>query len=177
MKHEIGQVVWLASFEARTSYVTCPDCGGTGRLRVTFHDETQVSIECRNCSAGFDPPTGRVKVYDREPRAIEATITGAEIDGDKVEWRTNCHWRVPENEIFSNRADALFAAREKARQLDREERERVNRKEKDTRTWAWNASYHRRCIKEAQRQLEYHSAKLAVAVLKSKEDKATAVNQ
>jgi len=169
MKHQIGEVVWLASWEAQPAYVVCPDCGGTGRLRVTFHDETQVSIECRNCSAGFDPPTGRVKVYDRVPRAVEAKITGAEIDGDKVEWRTDQSYRVPEAEIYSNKADALFAAREKARQADREERDRVNQKEKDTRTWAWNASYHRRCIKEAQRQLEYHTAKLAVAVLKAKE--------
>jgi len=52
---------------------------------------------------------------------------------------------------------------------DRAEREKIATKEKDTRTWAWNASYHRRQIKDAKRQLEYHTAKLNVASLKAKE--------
>ena len=44
-KYEIGQDVFFASFSSHASeYVTCPDCGGTARLRVTFHDETTVSI-------------------------------------------------------------------------------------------------------------------------------------
>jgi hypothetical protein len=48
------------------------------------------------------------------------------------------------------------------------ERARVLNKEKDTRTWAWNASYHRREIADAKKRIEYHAAKLAVASLKSK---------
>ena len=35
---------------------------------------------------------------------------------------------------------------------------------KDTRSWAWNATYHRGCIRQAEKDLEYHRAKLAVAL-------------
>ncbi len=149
--------------------MTCPDCGGTGRLRVTFHDETQVSIDCQNCSAGFDPPTGRVRVYDRKPRAELSTITGVEINGSETRWRTDKSYLVEESDLFDNEADCTVAATAMAEQRDREDRDKVNRKEKDTRSWAWNASYHRRCLKEAQRQIEYHTAKLAVAAIKAKE--------
>lgn len=174
MKYEIGQSVWLALWDSSDNYVTCPDCGGTGRLRVTFHDETQVSVECQRCGPGYERPTGSIKVYDRRARVVQAMITGAEIDGMKVEWKTDQHYRLPEDEIYDSEADAMAAAIVKADQANREERERIQKKEKDTRSWSWNATYHRRCLKEAQRQIEYHTAKLAVASLKAKEAKADA---
>lgn len=175
MRFEIGQQVWRATFGTRENFVTCPDCGGTGRLRVTFHDETQVSIHCQNCALGYDPPTGRIRVYDRRAEAVKTTITGMEVEGTEVQWRTADSYRVEDCDIFDNEADCLVAAQAKAEQFDLEERERVFKKEKDTRTWAWNASYHRKAIKEAQRQIEYHTSKLNAAVVKAKEDKAAPV--
>lgn len=172
MRFEIGQQVYRATWEAREAHVFCPDCGGTGRLRVTFHDETQVSIECRNCAAGYDPPTGYVRVYDRQPRALLSTITGVEIQGTETRWRTSESYIVDDDKLFLDEESALAKAKEIAAEHDRADREKVFQKEKDTRTWAWNATYHRRCIKDAQRQIEYHSAKLAVAVVKAKETKA-----
>lgn len=65
-KFKIGDTVWHATFGMTETWVTCPDCGGTGRLRVTFHDETQVSIECNRCGPGYEPPTGRIKCWDRK---------------------------------------------------------------------------------------------------------------
>lgn len=169
MKYQIGQPIWRATWDASGSYVTCPDCGGTGRLRVTFHDETQVSIACANCARGYEPPTGFIHVYDRKAVARLTTITGCEVEGDKVEWRTTDSYRNPESDLFDNEADCLARAAEMAAEADREEREKVNRKHKDTRTWAWNVSYHRNQIKEAQRQIEYHTRALNVAKVRAKE--------
>ena len=175
-KFKIGDEVWRPTWDARENWVTCPDCGGTGRLRVTFHDETTVSIGCANCSVGYDPPRGKVKCYDRQPDAQIGIITGMEIDGEKVEYRIasglNSYWRLSEDELSFDRDEALAKAQAKAEAADAEERARISKKEKDTRTWAWNASYHRQCIKRATRDLEYHTAKLNVAALKAKEDRA-----
>lgn len=168
MKYEIGQMVWKASWDAHDAHVTCPDCGGTGRLRVTFHDETQVSIECRNCQSGYDQPTGRVRVYDRQPKAQLVTITGVEINGTETRWRSDCYI-IDEDVLFADQESALAKARAMCADLDQKDRDKVFQKEKDTRTWAWNASYHRKCLKDAQRNIEYHSAKLAVAKVKAKE--------
>lgn len=168
VKYKVGDEVWLATFEVSPAYITCPDCGGTGRLRVILADESIVSIGCRNCSCGYDPPTGRIKVYDRKPRAELTEITGCEIEGAKIEWKTRASYRVPEDELFDTEAAAMAVAKAKAEQFDRDERNRVNQKEKDTHTWAWNASYHRKCIKEAERLIAYHTAKLNVAKVKAK---------
>lgn len=169
MKFKVGDQVWRPTFDMQTAYVVCPDCGGTGRLRVIFHDETQVSIDCKNCSVGYEPPTGRIKVYERQARASLEFITGFEVEGEKVEWRTSESYRVTDEKLFTSEEDCMVAARELAAQFDQEERQRILTKEKDTRSWAWNASYHRNQIKEAKRRIDYHTSKLAVAAIKAKE--------
>jgi hypothetical protein len=171
MRFEIGQKVWLASWESFADYVTCPDCGGTGRLRVTFHDETTVSIECAGCSAGYEPPKGYLKVYNRRAMVEEVTITGVEIRDGKPEWKSDRRYIMDERDVSETEAGALERAKERAQEADREEREKIAAKEKPTRTWAWNAHYHRKCIKDAQRNLEYHTAKLSAANLKAREEK------
>lgn len=185
-KYEIGQYVFLASFCSHASeYVTCPDCGGTGRIRVTFHDETTVSIPCANCSKGYEEPTGRIHVYCRKGKAKKARISGVNISGGKVEYRAEYHSfdddgrmyegydLIDEDKIFFTEVEAQSRADIMAAEYDAEERERIFKKEKDQRSWAWNASYHRKEIKEAERRLEYHKKKLAYATIKSKADPKT----
>lgn len=177
MRYNVGQLVWIGDFSplAPTS-VTCPDCGGTGRLRVTFHDETQVSIGCSNCAPGYNPPTGQVTVYQNAAKARQAVITGMEMDGGKTRWHvdgTNGSYRIVDDaDTFDNEAAALAWAEQKAAAYIQKQHDRIFTKEKDTRTWAWNASYHRKCIKQAQAEIERHTAKLNVAAIKAKENKA-----
>ena len=179
MRFEVGSQIWVGDFSPLAAlHEVCPDCGGTGRLRVTFHDDTQVSIACQNCAPGYDPPTGRVLVYRQSAKARLATVTGLEVDGGKTRWHVDGHsggYRIIDDEnAFDTEAEALAWAEGRAAAYEQENRDRVFKKEKDTRSWAWNASYHRKQIKEAKRQLEYHTAKLAVAVVKAKEPAAEA---
>lgn len=174
MRYEVGQSIWIGEFSPLApTHVTCPDCGGTGRLRVTFHDDTQVSIECRNCSAGYNPPTGMVMVYQNAAKARQAVVSGMEIHGGKTRWHVDASssgYRIVDDEdAFDTQEDAFAWAEQKAATYVQEQRARVSAKEKDTRTWAWNASYHRRQIEESHRQIEYHTAKLNVAAIKAKE--------
>lgn len=175
MKYAIGQQVWYASFEATTAFVECPDCGGTTRVRVMLPDDTIVSVECEGCRHGCEGSDGRIRVYTRAPKCELVTITGVEIEGDKCEWRGYQHYRMSEDDIFDSEADCMVAAKAKAAQCDQEERDRINQKEKPLKSWAWHAHYHRKCIKEAQRQIEYHTGRLAVASVKARADKASPI--
>jgi hypothetical protein len=173
MRFEIGQKIWIGEFTALApDYEICPDCGGTGRLRVTFHDETQVSIECQNCAPGYDPPTGRVVVYRNKARARQAVVSGFENALGKIRWHVDSTYSgyriVDDEDAFETEEKALAWAEARSEKYEQEQRAKIATKEKDTRTWAWNASYHRRCIKEAERQIAYHTAKLSVAALKAK---------
>lgn len=169
LKYEIGQEVWLAKADSVKAWVTCPDCGGTGCIRAMLHDDTMVTIECEGCKLGFNPPIGKVSVYNRTPCAELVTITGFEAEAGRVDYRTSGFYRLSEANLFDNEADATKAAIVLASVFSHEEREQINTKEKPTKSWAWNVSYHRRCIRDAEKQIAYHTSKLNVASLKAKE--------
>lgn len=177
MKYQIGQPIWRASWGAVTDYVTCPDCGGEGRIRVLLHDDTMVSIECEGCRRGYERPDGKIRVYTRQPMAILSTITGVEIRDGKTEWQTQDSYRTSEHNLFEDEASCLARAQEMAAEHDLEERDRINKKEKNTRSWSWNAHYHRREIRDAERRIEYHKSKLAVASVKAKQDNSAPVEK
>ncbi len=168
-KYQIGDQVWWACFETERDYVTCPDCGGTGQITCLLFDATQVSVDCAGCTNGYLGPQGRLKVYARKPTARLRTITRMEIDAGKIEYGVTDGYRVVEEDLFQNESDALERAAEKAAAAEAEERDRIARKEKDTRSWSWNVHYHRRAIRDAEKQIAYHTSKLNVAKLKAKE--------
>lgn len=175
MRFEVGQQIWIGEFSPLApDYETCPDCGGTGSLRVTFHDDTQVSIECRNCAAGYDPPTGKIIVYRHQGGARLATVCGFENAHGATRWHvdgSDCSYRlIDDDQAFEAEADALAWAKAREGKYEEEQRGKIFSKEKDTRTWAWNASYHRNIIKRAQKDIEYHTAKLNAAKIKAKEN-------
>jgi ribosomal protein S27E len=172
----IGDTVWRATYGSKTRHIECPDCGGTGRLRVTFHDETTVSIDCATCAAGYEPPTGRVTTYDFAPEVSRHTVAGIEMDREQVRYRLShpsygSYWSADACDVFATEDAAKLRGVELAKLAAIDEEIRLAGKEKPTRTWAWNASYHRRCIKDAQKQLDYHTRKLQAANLKVKKEK------
>lgn len=171
MKYEIGQEVWWASFESEVDYVTCPDCGGTCIITCTLFDGTIHTIDCSGCSRGYEGPQGRLRVYKRTPRAVRVTIKGLEVREGKTEWQHTGSYRSPETDLFDVEADALRRASDIAVTADAEERDRIARKEKDTRSWAWNTHYHRSEIRRAEQSIAYHTSKLTVASAKAKEDR------
>lgn len=169
----LNDKVWVSKHSPIAPFhETCPDCGGTGMVRVIFHDNTIVRCECGNCSRGYEPPTGTCLVYRSTADAQQGFITGIELGNDKTEYRVNCGENIyiqNEASVFDTEAEARIYAEKRMEAHEEEQRQKINKKEKDIKSWAWNASYHRGKIKSAQKELDYHAAKLAVASVKSKE--------
>lgn len=176
-KFNIGDEVWYASTEYQEKWITCPDCLGHKYLRVIFGDDTEVSIDCANCAPGYDPPRGVIKLGTYEVAVRQVTIGGMELQKDKEpEYKFDCYsggcCRTKESQLFAAKEEAENVGRVLAAQMTKDEADRVNKKEKDTRTWAWNATYHRRMIKDAERNLKYHTDKLAAALRHQKAEKS-----
>ena len=168
-KLKIGDLVYRATFTSQDDSLECPDCGGTGRIRVIFHDDSIASIDCGNCAKGYNPPTGRVTTYRRTPAVSWSNVVGYEVSGTEIKYKLHNCYHAGISDIFDNEADALVRAQEMCDAATAEEERRILTKEKDTRSWAWNASYHRREIKDAERRIECNKKKLSVASLKAKE--------
>lgn len=172
-KFQIGDQVWRATFDSTEDWVTCPDCGGTKTLKATLFDGAEYIIDCANCSHGYEPPRGAIRLYTRSPQAELGRITGIEICADKIEYRVSPHWIVDEARLFTDRDSALACAQKMATEARKEEEKRFLKKEKDTRSWAWHVKYHRGQIKEHERQLEYHRRKLQISRDNAKKTRAS----
>lgn len=166
---EINSVAWWATYNTEAEWIPCHECAGTKHLRVLLPDDTVLTIPCAGCACGYDPPTGHIRVWKRVPRAKLITIQGFEFADRKESYHTQESWRIPAGELFNTETEALAAAKKKAADADAEERKRISEKEKPTRTWAWHVHYHRHQIRRAEKEIAYHSAKLGIAVAKTKE--------
>ena len=181
-KYELGDVVYVGEWKAYERSETCPDCGGTCSIKVTLFDGTEYIIPCEGCKQGWEGPYGYVTRHAYRATTFEAIVQGIELgcwSDNKGQWTYQvgtesdyaCRSHIKENEIFTTEPEALNFAFAKGRQLEIDSAARVFLKEKPEHTWAWNVTYHRREIKRAERDLEYHSKCLGIARDKAKEVK------
>jgi hypothetical protein len=169
----LGDWAYRAKLQHSQVEVTCPDCFGRRALRVVLGDDSEVTVECAGCRLGYEPPRG----YVHEDRTQAAT---ERVQITKIEMETNNGvpityyggeglYRTVEADLFTNVETAQVRADALQLEHEQEKRARMQRKEKTTHDWAWHVTYHRRCIKQAQRELDYHTAKLAVSLQKRKD--------
>ena len=178
----IGDKVWYAKSGSEEKSVLCPECFGKKYLKVILGDDSELLIHCVSCSyrpeySYEEISTGYVKYYAWSAKPIQLEITGMDIDGLKVEYKSatghGSYYRLNEDEIFDTEEEAKLRANQLSAEHNQDELDKINRKEKNNRTWAWNVHYHRNCIKRAERDLAYHQSKFLSAKAHLKEDKIT----
>lgn len=178
-KFQIGDTAYYAKAGRYETQTTCPDCDGTRRIRLILANNEQVSIDCGGCARGYEGSHGTISEYKFKAEIESFVIGGVNICTEKTQYstdRSGGHWYTfDEKDVFITRKEAEDRCKELIEEAVTEERNRLLRKEKDTRSWAWNASYHRKQIKQAQKDLTYHTAKLNVAAFKAQ--KATPAKQ
>lgn len=172
----IGDKAWLARYSNEPETVQCPDCFGRRFLTVILGDESRVTIECNACTRGLNYSTGRIKTWKYSARVEEITIDGMECrKGEPTRYRYNS----TSSTSFIADSENLFATKEAAERravelrdtADQEEKKNLERrKEYPRKSWAFNATYHRKCVAHAERDLEYHKSKLDVAKLMATEE-------
>lgn len=161
-KFQIGDSLWIARVEQAEKWVTCPDCFGTKTLRVILGDGTEHTIDCAGCSPGYDSPRGVVKSYNIGPVTSVEVVTGIDCSSERVRYTFGC-WLQDECNVFATKEEATERAHELFLQREAEEERRIQEPERRKRSWAWNVHYHRDCIRRAEQEIAYHTAKLNAA--------------
>ena len=162
-KFNIGDVVYHATAGQEHIWITCPECLGSGRLRVTLGDDSEVSIACVCCERGYEGSPGRIQTYRFEGNATERTITGMEVrQGQPTRYSFGC-WSTEETNLFATRREAGDRALVLVQEHEAEETKRLKYTEKDYKTWAWHVSYWRSQIRRAKEAIAGAEARLAVA--------------
>lgn len=171
-KYAIGQDVWIASCGVETKSIVCPDCLGKRFLTVIMGDDSSVTVECTGCREGYAGCVGKVKTYEYGASAKKITIGGMSIRNGTVEYFFNCssgsYNTVEEKDVFDNEASANESAKIQLIAHEESEKDRLHRRPKDHHGWAFNATYHRSCLKRCEselakvkRDIEYHRKQLS----------------
>lgn len=169
---KVGDVVFHAKCGMTEKWIQCPDCFGTEKLKVILGDGTELLLDCMGCAPGMQSPMGVIKSYQWAADVEKRVITGMTLNGDKVEYHshvTDCCWNTlkPED-TFATIEEAAVRAKELEAIHTQEEAERLLRKERDTKSWAWHVSYYRGKIRRAKQDIEYAEKRLGIAQQKAK---------
>lgn len=163
---EIGQPVFIARYAPIERWIACSDCRGLKWLTVILGDDSSVTIDCVGCADGYAPPRGVIRTCDYEPQVDAIVVDNIEMREGAIRYNYNDSINV-----FDNEEAAWVRARALKHIADKEETERLLNKEQPKREWSWHVHYHRRCVKQAEKEIAYHSSKLEAAKLHSKEEK------
>lgn len=173
IKFTIGDTAYVARAGQEQVWITCPECLGSGRLRVILGDDSEVSIACECCSRGYEGSPGRMQTYAFVARTEEVLITGIESSLHGMVLRTRykfsgCSFEEEKN-IFKTHDEALARATTLIEEHQTEETKRLKYKEKQHKTWAWHVRYWRSEIRRAQETIDRAKARLAIAPKNVKE--------
>ena len=159
MKYKIGDKVWWAHRKITEKWEMCPECFGLKYLTVILGDQSEVQIECEGCKRGYLSSLGRVSFLEHtaEPTIVE--INKIEVKKDGVEYGTTECYSIDEEDLFpiGHRELADIRALELSVKHNEEESAKIKNKIKEHKSWSWHVTYHRGCIRRAQKDIEYHS--------------------
>jgi hypothetical protein len=78
-KHDVGDKVWVATFQ-RTEYgETCPDCLGEKAVTVTTPAGESFTVACQTCRHGYES-TGLVSRWEYTGHVWQGTIGSVRVD-------------------------------------------------------------------------------------------------
>ena len=158
MSFNIGDKVWIAYGRTESALITCPDCLGNKCLTVIMGDGSSHIIDCVCCHAGYDGSRGKIESLQFRAAAREESLYSITQNNGTLEYN-----HQKSDDVFATEAEALARAEQFRAQHEQYEANRMRWKHDNNRTWAWNASYHRRELKRAKHNVEYHTAMLDVA--------------
>jgi len=169
-RYNVGDEVWYASYERREVRVPCPVCYGDKSVIVILGNGDEVQVECAYCQSGFNPPMGFVTEYIQEPRAEFQVITNRrvveEYGNEEISYYSS-HYGLYPDRMFDTESEAMNKAIEM--QIADEQYKLEHPKQKNEKSYTWNAGYHMKNAASRRKEAEYHEAKAKICKAKSKE--------
>jgi hypothetical protein len=167
MTIKIGDWVFVATYGVQAKQIRCPHCLGTKFCTVIIATGEEFTVDCGSCSRAYEGSVGTITVYDYTPEVKNVQIDKIEVTSEGNQYYSR-FYTYDNSKVFLNKEDAEKEAEILTEKQRQEQADKIQRKEKDTKSWAWNASYHKKAIEKAKKDIEYHSAKLDAAKLKVK---------
>ena len=164
-EHEfnIGDKVFWARYANQPVTRECPVCFGNKEVTLVLGNGEQIKTACNYCEVGFSESTGVRTEYEYVSDVKEVVIDGKEVSENSEERLISYRFGsyVLDNQIFLTKAEAEEKVKEMISQteLDTELRAK-NIRDMGMKKYSWHVGYHRKYIKDLEKQLEYHRRKV-----------------
>ncbi len=171
----IGDSVWIASFELQSEKIPCPVCFGTLKVTLVLGNGDQVILPCDYCGKGDEGPKGYIEEYRRGPRSESIIITEREIsetsEGRRVRYHSYNSRYYEAKDVFETTGEALAESQKRADSMAEEEKNRAEHLKKSVnKSYSWNVGYHLREVKRLKEQIIYHERNAILCKEKDKKE-------
>ena len=172
-EYQVGDKVWWAKCGREGVTVPCPVCFGKREVTLILGNDDTVTLPCDYCGKGFRAPTGTVTEYKyiAEPQEVTITAIQTETNAKGSEHRYYFDTFSLDNDVIcetEEEAKAKCAEIAEKRRIDAETRAE-NIKHSQAKSYAWNAGYHMREAKRAEKAIEYHKKMAVICKARSKD--------
>ncbi|HAM41668.1 MAG TPA: hypothetical protein DCP69_10115 [Candidatus Omnitrophica bacterium] len=157
----VGDVLWMPLAESRQVTIPCPICAGKRVVRVELGDGDLVTVDCDGCGLGFSGPQGTITEREHDPKVERFEIAEpVSLYGGEWQVRSTTGAEHELKDLYPTEAEAFaVAAKRSAQQTEHNMMSRARRKKGLSKT-AWTVRYHRERIRDAERELAWHRARL-----------------
>lgn len=163
-EYKIGDKVWWAHCGTREVQHACPICFGKKKVTLILGDDSEVECECDFCGKGYQHAIGYVIEHDWVAEPKQITIDGISIDhyGDKRTIRYSyLNYCLYDEDVFDTEEEAKIQCDKKTTEHNENVRKNLySRAQSSHKSYSWSVGYSKREIKEAQRRIEWHQAKI-----------------
>ena len=170
---KVGDTAWWAQNGTVEKTNPCPVCFGKLAVTVILGNGESIQTPCDYCGRGYEGPKGGEKECAWESRPVLFTITGIETQNDGVKQTARYHapagYVIDDEDVFATEEEAAAKCKRNADEHNEQERQRREViKEQAHKSFSWHVGYHRRCIKDLKRQLEWHEARAIACASRAK---------
>ena len=164
-EYNIGDKVWWATCGQEQITIDCPICFRAKKVVLILGNGEKIEAPCEYCVRGFEEPKGFTNEYRLISEVKEIAITGKEVREDEkgrnIEYRYQNYCLCYGDSIFDTKEEAEVRVVQKIKEYeDSEVLRNAYRKKKNQTHYSWSVGYHRKRLKDAERDIAYHSRKI-----------------
>jgi hypothetical protein len=165
MPFVIGETYWLPVRTPEQVTIPCPVCAGQLFVTVILGDGSHVTVQCDACGLGHERPRGTITEYRLSPSAIPFVIQDVVSFNAEKYWRVQsadhreCEWA----DLCPTEAEALAVSEAACRKHDEDTEMSHARARKRSGHATWSIRYANDQIKQAERTIAWHRARISEA--------------
>lgn len=160
-KYNLGDFVYYvySSIHMETT-IDCPICFGKGSVVIILGNGEHQNTECDYCGHGLDRATGKVKTWEPKAEIKSGIIIGISTKNHIPIYDVGCSF-FEEQELFSSEEEANPKLKEELKSVqERAKKWFIDSFRLATKKQTWSVGYHKRCIKDAKRTIDWHNERL-----------------